>query len=106
MELAARVGRHEAANADAHRRLHDRLDDHGQRVTVLEVEAREWRREVREDLHEIRDAVKDVRNEVERDRQGTISQRIAYVGAAALVLAALVGGIVQVVLALSNAGPG
>lgn len=82
------------------RRLWEAFSVEKDRVTRLEVQAVERHREIRDNIRDCSNNVVSLRAELQKQREGTTAQRVAYVGLAGLVLASLIGGIAQVVSAL------
>lgn len=93
---------------EEHRRLWNAITREELARATFEAKAEERQREIREDVAEVRRAIdtlsitikanEKARDEREEKRaQGTFKSKLAYIGAAAVVVASLIGAIAQVV---------
>jgi hypothetical protein len=99
--------------AAEHRRLWDHFEDERNRVTRLEERAEQRYTQLREDIGgcsglveraegRLNEKIDGLRAEVRKTREGTLTQKVAYIAAAGTVLAAAIIGIAQVLSALGG----
>jgi chromosome segregation ATPase len=103
--------------ATENRRVWQAIDVNRERLTRLETQAAERHREIREDIGDCSDKVGaaegrldrkidektgELRAEVRKQREGTLTQKIAYITAAGAVIAAAIIAVAQVISALGG----